>query len=105
MPVGPDPFASRRAATRRVCGRCRKPKTFLYGTDTECRDCRMRTKPEAFRSGEETRCPSCGHVEKVDSDRATLYAEGEHDTYCEACDYDYTVSTQVAFTYTSPEML
>jgi uncharacterized CHY-type Zn-finger protein len=49
------------------------------------------------------RCPKCRHsMNASDSEKYDLYREGEHTTSCGVCGYDFTVSTNVSFTFTSP---
>jgi DNA-directed RNA polymerase subunit RPC12/RpoP len=86
------------------CTRCRAPIFFSKSRGpTKCLDCKSLDTTEEVQHGTLIRCPACGETDRVeDFEDGDLYEEGEHEVTCHACDHDYTVSTMVQYTFTSP---
>lgn len=50
------------------------------------------------------KCPHCGHVAEIEANELyRLYEEGEHQVDCPACDLEYTVTTDVSFSFSTDQ--
>ena len=71
---------------------------------TLCGACRsMDEDAEEVNHSKAVRCPRCGIRETIEEGELySLYEEGEHDVYCNHCEFEYEVTTYVQYTFTSP---
>lgn len=85
-----------------VCTKCR---TVLYpptGSERMCSSCAdLYSDTGEVSHDDYIRCPSCGGIETVDFESG-VYDPGENKAYCPECGYEYTVQTEITFTFTSP---
>lgn len=55
-----------------------------------------------FWRNEEPVCPHCGVCSTIsENEWWKLYAEGEHEVTCPSCDEDFTVTTNVTFSFST----
>lgn len=58
--------------------------------------------PSDYWRRDQPRCPHCGtECDVSDNDWWRLYAEGEHEVSCPHCNGDFTVSTQVSYSFST----
>jgi uncharacterized C2H2 Zn-finger protein len=113
---GPDGKINHSAANKaritngETCQKCGGYVTCLpSGTLTLCYSCRqLADDPGEVTHDAFIRCPKCGHEEdtsQLDSDSGYIFEAGETDWACSECGHVFTVSTDVSYSFTSPEML
>ena len=82
-----------------ICCECGALLLFPKGQPTECGSCKaLQSDKEAVTHSDLVRCPECGHTQAPEE----LYEEGEHRVDCGNCEAEFTVSTQISYSYTSP---
>ena len=86
------------------CMSCGAGIVFPKGQPTTCGECRWMAAEEGeVCHGGRLRCPACRHQWDVaDFDVFDLYEEGRHEIMCPECEHEFTVSTDVSYTFTSP---
>jgi DNA-directed RNA polymerase subunit RPC12/RpoP len=85
------------------CTECGSGVLFPTGSPSKCGDCdEFSTDDGEVTHSSRVRCPSCNYSIDLRDDFYELYEEGEHEIYCLRCDYEFTVSTMVSYTFTSP---
>lgn len=78
---------------------------FSNGVQRMCYDCQGIEKSEEFNHDKLIRCPYCGETEDVgDENNYELYKDGEHGVMCSSCGKDYSVSTEISYSFASPEL-
>lgn len=103
-----ETYHAAESANGEKCRQCGKFILFATGHPTSCDDCKgldAHSTTQDADHGKFVRCPACGHTMDTNDEMHELYEEGEHEVYCGACDYQFEISTQVSFTFTSPPML
>ena len=89
------------------CRTCGEYIVFSHGRITQCYSCEhIASDLDDVRHDTAIRCPKCRRTEKVgDGDNYDLYEEGEHEVTCGYCNHEYTVETQVSYSFTSPSVV
>jgi uncharacterized C2H2 Zn-finger protein len=101
-----DAYHKAQRANGDICFKCGSYILYASGHLDMCNGC----KDFGDDDGEVThdsfiRCPKCRHSVSVsDSENYELYEDGEHAVSCTSCDHDFTVSTNISYTFTSPAM-
>lgn len=90
------------------CRTCGSYLVLARGYSQECAQCQRLSNPEEFTHNHFVRCPACG-VKCVSSDanssgRDGLFGHGDHTVFCEECQHQYMVNTDVSFCFTSPAL-
>ena len=82
-------------------------KEEKYKADGLCYDCRcMKNDNGEVDHHDYIRCPKCKNVvDAYEVYEGELNEEGEHEAWCDECNHEYTISTRVEFTFTSPALL
>lgn len=76
------------------------------GSPTECASCKDFHGIEEVDHSSCLRCPQCGGAwDPYDAENYEVLSEEEHEVSCPTCDYEFTVSTLVSYTFTSPPRL
>lgn len=85
------------------CERCKT--NIARHAATLCWQCKELDNPETLRHNHFLRCPKCKHVWFAhDVWESSIYEKGEHELTCLECDHDFTVETQVSYSFKSPAM-
>lgn len=102
-------YKRQRVADGTLCSRCGRYANLLSsdvpGYERLCYDCKnLRDDADEVSSDNDVRCPECGHIQEAvaDCDDSDRYAEGEHSVTCSECEHEYTIETQVSYSFTSP---
>jgi ssDNA-binding Zn-finger/Zn-ribbon topoisomerase 1 len=86
------------------CLDCRGFILFPKGRPAVCEDCR-RLKENHGEVGSDRliRCPACRKTWRPsDYEQYDTLEDGDHEVSCPHCDHEFTVSTSVTYTFTSP---
>lgn len=77
------------------------------GHPSRCSSCEDLDADPEVRHDHLIRCPACGnHWKPQDTeDYKTAHEDGDHEVNCPECDHEFTVTTSVSYTYTSPARL
>lgn len=96
--------AKRQAGEKCIeCGRHMYP---AKGCPAECNRCKAIERPERLDHENVVRCPDCGcQHDMQDGDSYDYFEDGDHIMNCQACDYEFTITTSVSFNFTSPARL
>lgn len=88
------------------CYSCRRFVLFGGPGRSLCGSCKsIRDDSGEITHHSSFRCPYCHHTSTVsDSEQYELYEEGEHEVGCSNCNKDFTVSTAIQYTFTSPAL-
>lgn len=93
------------------CLKCGK-LIHLEGIDTpghpeECRDCKeLCTEDGEVTHNDFIRCPACRNQMRImGGDDYDSYGEGEHEIMCDGCEFEFEITTEVTYTFTSPAIL
>jgi len=71
-----------------------------------CYSCTRLTDKEEINHENLVRCPKCGHTQNpYDGESGDIYCDGQHSIYCDECDCEYEITTNVSYTFDSPELL
>lgn len=58
--------------------------------------------PEGYWGADHPKCPHCGHACGIsENDWWDLYEEGEHEKECPACEGEFTITTQVSYSFST----
>lgn len=56
--------------------------------------------------GDYIRCPACGsRIVVHDGDSYELLSDGEHEVMCNECEFEFEITTDVTYAFTSPARL
>lgn len=79
----------------------------LRGHRVLCYDCReMDSRKDDVRHENLIRCPKCRHQwPAVGDDDYENYSEGSHAVTCPECEYEFSIETNVSYSFTSPELI
>ena len=98
-------YHNAQVANGEMCSQC---GAFLFknkGRPTLCGDCYcMENNTEEVDHSEKVRCPNCGNQMEA-SDEPHLCEDGEHDVWCDECDFEYRVITSISYSFESPARL
>lgn len=86
---------------------CTKCGSFIYpptGEPRMCDRCEDINKPGELHHDRYIRCPACGDtVDVMESEDYDLLGDGEHEFWCDKCDTKFTFTTNVTYSFVSPE--
>jgi len=86
----------------------REPKTPQKRLCPSCKSLDEKTGDEVTHE-RYIRCPKCGHQDDItdwDCDWGReKYEEGDHEVTCNSCEYEFIITTNVSYSYTSPPTL
>lgn len=76
------------------------------GHPSKCPDCRKLDTTERTTHDCLVRCPHCRAIFDPipDCDYYEFYRDGEHETYCNECEQEFTFTTHVSYSFESPEI-
>lgn len=99
-----------RNAEKNAGQRCFQCGQFIgrpAGHPSLCSECNALMKStEAQQHSRLIRCPKCKHVfQASDFDDGTIYEEDDTEITCPECEHDFTVTTHVSYTFTSPPII
>lgn len=104
-------YRSTRVSIGEECMHCSK-LIHLEGIDApghpeSCRDCKnMIVDQGEVSHGDYIRCPACGNRITVhDGDSYELLSDGEHEVMCNECEFEFAITTDVTYIFTSPARL
>lgn len=98
-------YRKAQVANGEICSQCGKIIPFIGGSSGHPKTCSECKGMEA-QSGEEVshhsyvRCPKCGFL--MEASELEVYEDGDHEVSCWKCDHDFTITTSVSFSFTSP---
>ncbi len=98
-------------ATGKVCKRCGKfyPQGILARVEGPvlCADCRLSDiDPEEVQHDRLARCPACGNTfDPIENTEGEACHEATHPVWCDECEHEFTISTAITCTFTSPARL
>ncbi len=99
-------FQKARLENGEVCESCRDSIVYPRGHRASCLDCEDLSLADEVSHGSRIRCPKCGAVwDPHEAENYDVFEDGEHEVSCQECDCDFTVSTDVSYTFTSPAKL
>jgi DNA-directed RNA polymerase subunit RPC12/RpoP len=103
-PDGTTDWAAYERAGRACGDKCTRCGTFIFAKQPgECVDCARLGRPAQVDHPHYVRCPACMHVwSPYHHEQYEVLHDGEHEISCHQCDHEFTVSTRVTFTFTSP---
>lgn len=85
---------------------CQECGTFILtplGHPSSCNCCLDLARNNGEATHEKwVRCPACNYHIDPNDDYFELFEEGENEVSCPECEYDFTVSTHVSHSFTSP---
>jgi DNA-directed RNA polymerase subunit RPC12/RpoP len=90
-----------------TCSECKSCLIFPTGQPRICGSCKaMKEDKGEVSHDDDIRCPACRTTwDPRDTEDYDVLEDGEHDIRCPECDHEFTVSTSVSFTFTSPELI
>ena len=95
-----------------VCGK----ESYLMSWETECFSCKNKKYnnkiSQQIKDGEidsvdcedEIFCPYCGEINEV-NDNYEIYEDGEHDFTCCDCEKEFTVTTNISYSFDTKRRL
>ena len=87
------------------CCECGSYIVFPVGYKSACSECRDLLKDEELMHSSRIRCPKCRRSWiPAEAEQYKVYEDGEHEVSCD-CGYNFTVSTYIEYTFTSPEII
>ena len=90
-------------AAGKECRHCGGFILLPQGIPTLCDACKeIEQDSSEVTHGSQLRCPHCGASFHYSTDDYDLYDEGEHNVSCPECDQDFTITTSVTYSFTSP---
>jgi len=97
-----------KVASGETCSKCSKWIFSIGGPPGHTRMCaackELGGKDEATHH-KLIRCPKCGHTfNPYDCEMYEVFEDEEHDISCVSCDHEFTVSTRMSYSFTSPAM-
>lgn len=77
------------------------------GHPSRCADCENLDADPELNHDSRVRCPKCrNHWAPSENEEYKLaYEDGEHEVTCDNCGHEFTVTTHVSYSYTSPAMI
>ncbi len=77
------------------------------GHPEKCRDCNdMSVDKEEVTHEDFIRCPACrNQMRIIGGNDFDCYDAGEHEIMCDECEFEFEITTDVTYTFTSPAML
>lgn len=92
-----------------LCETCGTYLIFAKGHRQQCGQCKQLGDPGELIHDRFVRCPACGVTvgpsDANSSGRHGLFEDGDHTVFCNACDHEFMVNTQVSYAFTSPARL
>ena len=110
LPDGNIDWTAERAARRQngeICTRCGRVILFSdsLGHPSECGACKNLSSSDEIRHERMIRCPACGKSwDPHDTESNEMFEYGDHQTCCPDCDHEFSVTTAVTYTFTSPPL-
>lgn len=100
-----DAYHKAQVEAGEVCRECGAYIVFSKGKPSLCVACNMmhQDKGEVSHS-KRARCPHCAHLFMVQCDDGEVYSDGEHELMCPECDADFTITTTVSYSFSSPAL-
>lgn len=96
-------FRRARLENGEICEKCGESIVYPCGYRTICLECKDLALDGEVSHGSRVRCPRCGATwDPHDADCYHVFGDGEHEVCCIECDHDFTISTDVSYTFTSP---
>lgn len=88
------------------CYKCGAYNFFASGSKRLCGQCSKIEESDKFDHDSFVRCPKCKRTwNPGEEDDYEVYADGQHDICCGECGHDFEVSTNVSYSFESPELL
>lgn len=90
-----------------ICTECGAYIVWSKGVPSKCSMCRgLLDEKGEVNHEKRVRCPKCGYTwDPRKSEDYQLFENGTHNVSCCECDHDFEVTTDVSYTFTSPERL
>lgn len=106
-------FNAARKQAGECCSRCESPLIApLFVPKPEpaprlCYSCRdLDEDLGEVDSDDFIRCPHCREQSRVhDGENYSMFEDGEHEVSCDSCGKDFTVSTSVSYSFSSPAIV
>lgn len=74
-----------------------------------CYDCKQVDGEGELINSKFIRCPKCRHswgpFDSEDSFEQRIFDDGPHDIYCPHCEHEFEISTNVSYSFNSPELI
>ena len=68
-----------------------------------CGECYALDRPDALEHSTLLRCPLCRHTWHPDFEES-VWEEGSNEVFCPECDYCFTVTTTISFSFECPAL-
>ena len=80
--------------------------TFGNGHPGRCRQCKDADSQQELTHDKYIRCPKCGRKwDPYESEQYEILSDGEHSASCVECGHEFQVTTDVSYSFTSPERI
>jgi len=99
-------YTKAQVASGERCSKCGSYILFGSGYPQECSPCKhLQDDKDEVTHDDLVRCPACGRTFDPRGDDYEVYSEGENDVTCPSCEREFTITTEVSYSFTSPARL
>lgn len=85
------------------CSLCDSFIAMPSGKVSVCYHCKDIGDEEELTHHKFIRCPKCkGTFDPYENETYDVLEDGEHDLICPSCDHEFTITTQVSYSFVSP---
>ena len=98
-------YQNAKKANGEICTRCGTYILWGKGYPQECHDCKDAKNEKELRHDKFIRCPQCRHLwDPFECEMYEVLTDDNHDVCCVECDYHFTMTTYVSYSFTSPAL-